>query len=228
VTTLAVAGRPVAAAAGAHAPLRRMRGKKPVASGANKAAAPARVAHAACAAVAVAHTAVDQETRPDHQETRPDHPKTRPDLSNATVAAPAAVAAQPKAAWATPAPAAAAAAGPGLARGPRCWSRVGKQLEGMLSVNGAAGAAVVASGAANGSLCRALGCALDTIESLRLYPLPADEGALAVALARYALKYELGGPHLDVALRHFADPRARDVECELLMMMVGRQPPSRL
>ena len=110
VTTLAVAGRPVAAAAGAHAPLRRMRGKKPVASEANKAAAPARVAHAACAAVAVAHTAVDQETRPDHQETRPDHPKTRPDLSNATVAAPAAVAAQPKAAWATPAPAAAAAA----------------------------------------------------------------------------------------------------------------------
>ena len=94
----------------------------------------------------------------------------------------------------------------------------------MLSVKGAAGSAVIASGAAKGSLCRALGCALDTIEGLRLYPLPADEGTLAVALARYALKYGLvrGSPHLDVALRHFADPRARRLECELLMM-VGRR-----
>ena len=231
---------PLAEAAGAYAPARRMRAKKPVASGAERAAAPARKAHAACAAAAVAHKDDGASVSAALPLLRGGLPRQRrpgceseilpsPQLSLEAVVAEIApfllqLATVPEqvalcrcstflhakcmlhvSGW-----------------GPRCWSRVSEKVKEMLSVSGAAGAAVTASCAARGSLCRALGCALDTIESLRLYPLPADEGLLAVALARYAFKYELTSPDLDVALLHLADPRAHGVECELLMM-VGRR-----
>ena len=75
--------------------------------------------------------------------------------------------------------------------GPRCWQIVREKVAELLSKDGPHSVLLTASGVSAGSVCRALGSALDVVERLTPQPLLADVALLALAVVRYSLKFEL-------------------------------------
>ena len=107
--------------------------------------------------------------------------------------------------------------------GTECWNRVKTIVAERLALRGPPRALLAHCGVGEGTHCRALGCALDVVETLRPEPLPADVALLALAVVRYSLKFELSGEQLEAMVEHFRAggclhlPHVQEVECVLVM-----------
>ena len=101
-----------------------------------------------------------------------------------------------------------------------CWEAVRELVvETLVGID----PALTASGVSAGTVCRAVGCALDLWDRLSSQPLPADVPLLGLALARFSLKLELTNDQVYDLREKFRaggclhKPGVERVECLLAM-----------
>ena len=106
--------------------------------------------------------------------------------------------------------------------GHECWRRVFQTASELVCRDGPMHAALTASGVSGGDMLRVVACACDVVDSLLERPLPAEVPLVALAVARYGVKYVVTLEQQDSLAHHIRVagcmhlPRVENVERFLL------------